>query len=196
MKKVNAKVLIITCILCLLPIILGLVYYKQLPNNTIIHFDINHNPDKYFSKGTLVYKIPLLMALIQAIVCIVNDFINKKNNKKEISIVKWYVPLVTMIMYIMLIRYSIGRNINIPTITMIIIGIAAVITGIYLSKIKSFTKKLNSKSVKLMKSILILGGILCSVSILFTAKISIIILVVTLLASIAIYMKSNSKRKK
>ena len=43
MKKINMKSLIITSIVCLLPIIFGLIFYNSLPENIAIHWGIDNN---------------------------------------------------------------------------------------------------------------------------------------------------------
>ena len=45
MKKINWKMLVITCIVSILPIFIGLYFYSKLPESIGIHFDINNNPD-------------------------------------------------------------------------------------------------------------------------------------------------------
>lgn len=58
MKKINFKILFVTCIVCLLPIIIGLVFYNQLPEQIAIHFDINNNPDTFFPKLAFIFGMP------------------------------------------------------------------------------------------------------------------------------------------
>ena len=45
MKKINYKILLVTCIVTLFPIALGLVFYDSLPNEMAVHFNIKNNPD-------------------------------------------------------------------------------------------------------------------------------------------------------
>jgi len=47
MKKINYKILLVTCIVTLFPIALGLVFYDSLPNEMAVHFNIKNNPDNY-----------------------------------------------------------------------------------------------------------------------------------------------------
>ena len=42
MKNINWKIVIITSLVCLLPIVLGIIFYQQLPEQMPVHFNINN----------------------------------------------------------------------------------------------------------------------------------------------------------
>lgn len=65
MKKINVKSLVITSIVCLLPIILGLIFYNALSESVAIHWGINNNPNGYFSKPAFVFGMPMIMVALQ-----------------------------------------------------------------------------------------------------------------------------------
>ena len=73
MKKINLKILIITFLTCLFPIILGVSVYDKLPDQVPIHFDINNNPNNYASKTFAVLGLPVIMSLIQLFLCVMTD---------------------------------------------------------------------------------------------------------------------------
>jgi len=51
MKIKIDKILIITTIVCLLPMILSLAVYNQLPDKVAVHWDFAGNPNNYASKA-------------------------------------------------------------------------------------------------------------------------------------------------
>ena len=55
MEKKTSKTLLITTVLCLLPIILALVLYDRLPEQIAIHFDSTGAPDNYLPKALAVF---------------------------------------------------------------------------------------------------------------------------------------------
>ena len=73
MKKINVKSLVITSIVCLLPIILGLIFYNELPESIAIHWGINNNPNGYFSKPAFVFGMPIMMVALQIFCCVCSD---------------------------------------------------------------------------------------------------------------------------
>jgi uncharacterized membrane protein len=62
MKLKVDKLLIISTLICLLPIVLSLIMYDKLPDTMPIHWDSKGNPDGYGSKAYATIGIPLMMA--------------------------------------------------------------------------------------------------------------------------------------
>lgn len=204
MKKINYKTLIITCITTLLPIALGIVFYNKLPNQIAIHFDINNNANGYFSKEEFIFGIPILMAIFQIILCAINDLADThpEANKKIISVTKWIIPILTIIMYIITIIYNIGNKLDIRRIVMIIVGVLFIIIGNYLPKTKkniNGLKKLSENEYKKIAKIsgyaLIINGLLCLISNLFNQYISIAVIVLIILETLIIYVYSLTKKE-
>ena len=73
MKFIKWKSLIITSLVCLLPILLGVGLWDKLPDTMAIHFNINNEPDNFASKGFVVFFMPVLMMFLQWISCVIND---------------------------------------------------------------------------------------------------------------------------
>mgnify|MGYP003308702311 CR=1 FL=1 len=95
MKIIKWKTLIITGIVCLLPIFLGLLLWDKLPETMAIHFDINNKPDNFAPKGFVVFGIPVLMLLLQVICCVINDVNAYKygDRVKFEMATKWIIPV-------------------------------------------------------------------------------------------------------
>lgn len=204
MKKINYKNLIITCIVTLLPIVLGIIFYNKLPNEIAIHFDINNNPNGYFPKIAFILGIPILMTIFQIICCTINDIKDEhpEANKKMTSVAKWIIPTLTIVMYIVTIMYNLGNKLDIRKIVMIILGILFIILGNYLPKTKSGINGLKKVSEKQYKKIarisgysLIIDGLLCLISTLFNQYISIAIIVLIILETLAICIYSLNKKE-
>lgn len=136
MKFIKWKYLIITCIVCLLPILLGVALWDRLPDTMAIHFDINNNPDNFASKGFVVFGLPLLMVLLQTFCCIVND-INayKKGEREKFSrVTKWIIPVMSVVLQIATLGYGLGWDIDMRRIATFIVGLLLIVTGNYLPK--------------------------------------------------------------
>ena len=136
MKLVKWKILIVTCIVSLLPIILGVALWDSLPERMAIHFDLYGNPDNFASKGFVVFGLPCLMAFLQIICCGIND-INayyKGPRKKFETVTKWIIPIMTIILQIVTLGYGLGWNIDIRKVTGLIVGTILIVIGNYLPK--------------------------------------------------------------
>ena len=94
MEKKNKKTLILSVIICLLPMVLGIAFYNRLPEQMPIHFTVNDVPDNYAPKNFALFGIPIIMAIIQAICLIFTSKVNKLKNSEKHKIVKITVPMI------------------------------------------------------------------------------------------------------
>ena len=137
MEKKNKRTLILSIIICLLPIILGIAFYNKLPEQMPIHFTINDVPDNYVPKNFALFGIPIIMAVIQAICIIATTKVNKlKNNEKPkiVKIMEWFIPIITVILYIIMIEVPLGSDVYVGKSICLILGILFMIIGNYLPK--------------------------------------------------------------
>ena len=211
MKKINIKNLVITSIVCLIPIICGLIFYNELPESIAIHWGINNNPDGYFSKPAFVFGMPIIMLALQISCCIVSDLSDKnpEANKKAIKVYKWIIPILTVVLYIVTIAIALGNNLDIRKIVMILLGILFIISGNYMPKVRSDyymnskifwvknrDEKLVNRAIKISAYGLIIYGILFILSILFKPVVSVVVLIAMLLFCIFIYLYVYIKSRK
>ena len=136
MRFFKWKVFIITSIICLLPILLGVLLWERLPDEMAIHFNLYGEPDNFASKGFVVFGLPLLMVVLQGVCCFVTDFNLCKHGeiKKLETVTKWIVPCITVVLQFLTLGYGLGWNIDMRKATMIIVGMLLIVTGNYLPK--------------------------------------------------------------
>lgn len=206
MKKIDFKILIITSIICLLPIALGLAVYNELPDVVTTHWSIDNTPNGFMSKSVFVFVLPLLMFLIQVFLCIITDVLDKYKeiNKKATSVCKWIIPIITVILYIVTIAYALGHMVDIRKIAMLMVGIILIVIGNYIPKTKggnflnigvAMSDELYNKSRKPVAYTMILNGFLSIISIMFSPIVSavVIVLFIVEILGIMIYMWRKSK---
>ena len=207
MKKINKKMLIITGIACLLPILLGIVFYSSLPESIAIHFDIENNPNNYFSKPAFVFGMPFIMLGLQVFCCIVSDLAdsNPDANKKTVTVYKWIIPILSILLYSVTILYAMGKQIDIRRMVMCILGVMFIVIGNYIPKtsgnssrnlIKIKDEKLNKKMLRISGYLLILDGILCMGSMLGNSMLSVAVIGITILQVVVLCGYSIVKNKK
>ena len=201
-NKINKRTIIITVLLCLLPILYGIINYDKMPERVAIHFDSYNQPDGWAPKS-LAVLLPLPLALLQGFLCIVSDrkMENSKANRKIMNISKFIVPVVTIFVYISTINIALGQNIDIRKNACILIGFIFVIIGNYLPKTKQNIivgvktcqtirdEKKWAKMNKLMGIVFIVSGFLICISGFMEPLISIIFigLFITITIGITIY---------
>ena len=138
MEKKNRKTLILSVIICLLPMLLGVILYSKLPEKMPIHFTINDVSNNYANKNFALFGIPIIMAIVQAICLIdVNIKLNKLKNKEKpkiLKIMEWFIPVVTVLIYVIMIEVPLGSTVYVGKSICLILGILFMIIGNYIPK--------------------------------------------------------------
>lgn len=151
MKKfIKWKILILTCAVCLLPILLGIALWDALPESIAIHFDINNTPDNYASKGFTVFGLPFMMVALQIACCVINDVNAKKyGDRKKLELVtKWIIPIMSIVLQTITFLYALKVDIDIRRWAISICGIIFIAVGNYLPKldyIKNFKNNVDKE---------------------------------------------------
>ena len=126
MEKKNKRTLILSVIICLLPMVLGIAFYNRLPEQMPIHFTINDVPDNYAQKNFALFGIPVIMAIVQAICIICTTKVNKLKNSEKPRIAKimeWFIPIITVLVYIIMIEVPLGSDVYVGKSVCLILGI-------------------------------------------------------------------------
>lgn len=136
--KEMIRVDIITGIFCLLPILIGLILYSELPSKIAVHFDVNDQPGMYTGKAFAVFGIPVLMLLVHAIICIASERDDKKSNvnRKLAYILRFVIPTVTVVVETFIFMHALGYEVTPSTLALILVGGIIFIVGNYLPKCK------------------------------------------------------------
>ncbi len=152
MKFIKWKTLIITSIICLLPILLGLALWDKLPDTMAIHFNIYNEPDNFASKGFVVFGLPVLMAFLQAFCCFINDInAHKHGERRKFEIAtKSIIPVMTTALQALTLAYGLGYIIDVRKAVAVIVGIIFLVIGNYLPKF-DYIKNYNLDTEKAKK---------------------------------------------
>lgn len=137
MKNIKWNTLVITCLVCLLPILPGLFLQNALPENMAVHFDLNGEPDNFAPKSFVVYGLPVFMMLFQIVCCVISDMNARKNGriKKLEMVTKWILPVITVVLQIATILFNLGWKVDISKIAMLITGVVFLALGICLPEV-------------------------------------------------------------
>ena len=184
MRFFKWKYFFITIMVCLSPILLGLLLWDKLPDIMPIHFDVNGNADNFASKEFTVLGLPVLMVLFQGISCLASDLNEKKHgkNKKIEAVTKWTLPVVTIILQLATFGIVLGYNVDIRIVAGFIVGVMFLFLGNYLPKmdyIKNY--KLEPEKAKKINRFLgfetVIMGILFFLSVFFPPMATVVCLI-------------------
>lgn len=133
--KIN-KTLVISTILCIIPMIFSILLYNKLPEKIPTHFNINGEVDSYGSKFFVCILFPIILCIINLLLNIILNNDPKKQNHNEalLTIFKFIIPSISLIFIPSSILISLGFNINIAIIAPIFISIIFILIGNYLPK--------------------------------------------------------------
>ena len=137
MKQIKWKSMVITCGICLLSILLGVALWERLPDTMAIHFNIHNEPDNFAPKGVVVFGLPVLMALMQALCCFVTDLnsIRYGASRKLERVAKGIIPVVSILLHMATLGYALGWDIDIRRVAGLIVGVMFLAMGNYLPKL-------------------------------------------------------------
>lgn len=138
MIRQHKKMILLTSIATLLPILIGLLLWKQLPDSVATHWSTGNEPDGYSSKAFAVFGLPVIM-LILHLVCVIATNIDLKANsinKKIFFIVLWICPVFSIIICSTVYGYNLGYQFDIGFLCGLLIGVLYLILGNFLPTVK------------------------------------------------------------
>ena len=138
MIKKNLKVLIITSIIILLPILAGVILWNQLPDPMPSHWNAAGNVDGWSSKPFAVFGLPLILLAAQWLCVLGTAADPKKNNHptKIVHLVLWIIPVLSVVMNTFVYLIALGYGVRMEVVMPILIGLILTIIGNYLPKCK------------------------------------------------------------
>ena len=136
--KTNKKLLALTSIVILFPILWGLIIWKQLPNQIPIHFNLAGQANNYQSKPLAVFGLPLFLLLMHLFVIFVTarDSKNQTMNEKMGKVIYWLTPIVSLGVFYLIYSKALGSTTNPSIFASALLGLIFVMMGNYIPKLK------------------------------------------------------------
>ena len=138
MIKKNLKILIITSIVILLPILLGVILWNQLPEQIPSHWNLSGEIDGWSSKPFAVFGMPLIMLAFQWLCTLGTGADPKKGNHpaKVVHLVLWIIPVINILLSVITYTAALGKEVRVEVVMPVFIGLVLAIVGNYLPKCK------------------------------------------------------------
>ena len=134
----NKKMLVITSLICLLPIIVGALVYKRLPEMIATHFDLNGNPDGWSSRAFAVFGLPAILLAVNLLL----PFMLRADPKHEnmsgalVNITIWTIPVLSLLCSGLTLGRALGYDVRIERVLPVFMGVLFILIGNYLPKTK------------------------------------------------------------
>ena len=138
MIKKNLKLLILTSILTLLPVLAGVVLWNQLPEQMPTHWNAAGEVEGWSSKPFAVFGLPLILVAAQWLCVLATTTDPKRQNHSEkiYHLVFWLVPVLSIVLHAVTYLTVLGVGVRIEMVMPIFMGLLFVIIGNYLPKCK------------------------------------------------------------
>lgn len=138
MIKKNLKVLIITSIIILLPILAGVILWDQLPDPMPTHWNAAGEVDGWSSKPFAVFGLPVVLVAAQWLCMLATSADPKKKNhpQKIIYLVLWIIPVMSVVMHTITYLSALGYGVRMEVVMPVFLGLIFAIIGNYLPKCK------------------------------------------------------------
>ncbi|WP_423214042.1 SdpI family protein [Streptococcus equinus] len=137
MKKIN-KEFLMTALVIALPVVIGVIFWNQLPEKIPTHFGIDGQADGYSSKLFTLFAFPALFLLFQ-IICLAS--FEKESVKVNIPakmrrFYTWLIPVLSLIIQGSIYANALGFIKSGPTLVTTFLAIVFIVIGNYLPKIQ------------------------------------------------------------
>ena len=192
MLKKCKGTLIVGCIVCMIPLIVGLLLWNKLPDPMPIHFNANNEVDGWGSKVFAVIGMPCIMLGIELLIrfLISADPRQRNINETLFRLILWLVPVIGMVCSLVPYGIALGMEINIGLLVKVLMGVMFIVLGNLMHKVKqNYTIGIRlpwtlhseenwNRTHRLGSWMFILGGVLMIVNGFFQSTLGIIAIIV------------------
>lgn len=210
MIKQRKTTLILTSIFILVPIVIGIVLWNQLPDTMATHWGVDNEANGFSSKTFTVFGMPAVLLAIHWI-CILATKLDKKSqniNPKIFSLVLWICPALSLLMSAVVYLTAMGKEIKVGFIVTLFMGLLFIIIGNYLPKCKqSYTMGIKlpwtleseenwNKTHRFAGPLWVIGGILIIATAVFESPIVFGVIIGVMIIAPVVYSYIYYKRHK
>lgn len=138
MIRNNKLKIILSSVVILLPILIGLILWNELPDKIATHWGFGGEANGWSSKPFAVFFIPAFMLAIH-LVCLIASSFDKKNegqSKKALSLIFWICPVISLFTNAVIYASAMGISFNMDSLMLTVLGLSFIIIGNYLPKCK------------------------------------------------------------
>ena len=138
MIKNNKWKMLATSIVILLPILVGLILWNDLPREMATHWGFSGAVNGWGSRSFTVFAMPLFLLAVHWIGLTVTalDPKNKHQTRKAMGLVFWICPFISLFMSAMIYANAFGMDFGRDAIFAVVLGLMFVVIGNLLPKCK------------------------------------------------------------
>lgn len=138
MLKKNKGKLLVSSLIILLPIVIGLFLWNDMPERIVTHWNAQGEPDDFSSRSFAIFVMPIILLILHwiALFFTARDPKNQEQNSKVFQIVFWIVPVVSLMGSSFSYASALGNDISMDMIGRIPFAFMFIMIGNYMPKCK------------------------------------------------------------
>ena len=136
MIKKRWKMMILTSLVLLVPVVVGLLLWNQLPEQLPSHWDINGNVDGWSEKTVAVFGFPGLLLGLHWI-CALAASTDPKQSRyhiKSVVLILWLCPVLGLVLSTLMYSSALNLSLKIEVIMPLLMGLLFLVVGNLLPK--------------------------------------------------------------
>ena len=135
--KNNKREMLLTSLVCLLPLFAGAALYPRLPETMATHLDFSGNANGWSSRAATVFGLPLFILALH-LVCFYAESRETKKNRNPVlrTVLLWFCPTVSLLGGAVTLGTGLGYEMHISTVVPVFVGLLFLILGNYLPKLR------------------------------------------------------------
>ena len=137
MFKRNKLKVILSSIIIMLPALVGIIMWNDLPDVMTTHWGADGTADGFGGKVFAVFG-PSAILLVFHLVCLLFTMLDKKQkeqNQKALGIVFWILPIISLFINGIIYRAAFGAEINLVLFVPTVLSVMLIMIGNYLPKV-------------------------------------------------------------
>lgn len=127
---------VVSSVVILLPVLFGLIMWKQLPATMVSHFGADGVADGTATKGFVVFGLPLILLALHWFMLVAETFLqkNKAQNSKVTAIQYVIIPVTSLVVNGFIYSVALEKDWNLFALIPVLIGVLFMYIGNYLPK--------------------------------------------------------------
>lgn len=129
-------VMALTSVFCLLPMILSSIVYHDLPEQVVVQWNLEGNPNRFAPRAVAAFGLPIFFFVINigSKLFLYHDPKRENISKTMKVIAEWLVPFLAITITPLILFMAMGITIPLPMIALVFVGIVLIVCGNYLPK--------------------------------------------------------------
>ena len=129
--KANKKELLLTSLVCLLPLLAGTILYPRLPETMATHWGFDGTANGWSSRAATVFGLPLLILALHLVCAYAESRDTKRKNVNPVlrTVMLWFCPAVSLLGGALTLGTGLGYEMHVGTVAPVFVGLLFLILG-------------------------------------------------------------------